>query len=218
LSRPGYPNVRITGVVGNARERGLETAPAPAVYTCDAAFTPFGSYLVRATGEPGAVEAALRLKIKELEPLEAVYDVVPLERRIAGAQAQNRLRTILLSAFATAAVALACLGVYGTLSYIVGLRRREVGLRMALGAIARDIVAQFLGKALRVVAVACAAGLVLALLSSRALSGMLYEISPTDPATLAGVVLVVIAVASIAALLPAVGAARLDPNEALREE
>jgi putative ABC transport system permease protein len=188
------------------------------VYTCDAAFTPFGSFLVRATGEPEAVEAPLRRKIKELEPLEAVYDVVPLEQRIAGTQTQSRLRTILLTTFATAAVALACLGVYGTLSYIVGLRRREVGLRMALGAVSRDIVAQFLGKALKVVAVACAAGLAVALLSSRALSGMLYEISPTDPATLTGVVLGVIGVAAIAALFPALGAARLDPNETLREE
>jgi putative ABC transport system permease protein len=218
LTRAGYPTVRITGVVGNARERGLDAAPGPTVYTCDAAFTPYGWFVARAAGDPASLEAALRRKIKELEPLEAVHDMVPLERRIAGTQAQSRLRTILLAAFAIAAVALACLGVYGTLSYVVGLRRREVGLRVALGAMPRDIVAQFLGKALVVVAVACAAGLGLTLLSSRALSGMLYAISPTDPATLAGVVLVVIAVAAVAAFFPALGAARLDPNEALRGE
>jgi ABC-type antimicrobial peptide transport system permease subunit len=204
--------------VANARERGLEYAPLPAVYTCDPAYTPYGWFIARATGDLDAVEATLRRKINELEPLEAVYNVMPLERRIAGAQAQGRLRTILLTAFAIAAVALACLGVYGTMSYSVGVRRREVGLRMALGAASRDIVAQFLGKALKIVLVACAAGLALALISSRALSGMLYAVSPTDPATLAGVVLIVIAVAAIAALLPALGAARLDPNEALREE
>lgn len=218
LSRPGYPTVRITGVVGNAREHGLETAPGPAVYTCDAALTPYGWFLARTTGDPEAIEPTLRGKIKELEPLEAVYDVVPLERRIAGAQAQSRLRTILLAAFAIAAVALACLGVYGTLSYVVSLRRREVGLRIAVGAGRRNIVAQFVRRALGVVGAGTVAGIVLSLALGRVLSGMLFGVSPSDPATLGGVALLVIVVATLAAALPALRASRIDPMQALREE
>jgi ABC-type antimicrobial peptide transport system permease subunit len=124
---------------------------------------------------------------------------------------------VLLVLFAGAALSLACLGLYGTLSYVVTLRRREVALRVALGALSRDIVLQFVRKALRIVALACAAGLALSLAFTRVLSDMLYGVSPADPITLAGVVAIVVAVALAAALLPAVRAARVDPMQALRE-
>ena len=123
-----------------------------------------------------------------------------------------------LSLFSFVALSLACLGVYGTLSYVASLRRREVGLRVALGALQRQIVAQLLGKALRVVGIACAAGLVLALALSRSIAGMLYGVSPVDPLTLTGVVAIVVVVAALAAFVPALRAARVDPMEALREE
>jgi ABC-type antimicrobial peptide transport system permease subunit len=116
------------------------------------------------------------------------------------------------------ALALACLGVYGTLSYIVNLRRREVGLRVALGARHGNIVKQFLSKALRIVAIACVVGLALSFAFSRALSGMLYGVSPQDPVTLAAVIFVVVGAAALAALLPAARAARTDPMQALRED
>jgi putative ABC transport system permease protein len=125
---------------------------------------------------------------------------------------------MLLTAFAATALALACLGIYGTLSYVVGLRRREVGLRVALGATSRDVVAQFLKRALLIVAVACGAGLGLSLLFARFLSGMLYGVSPSDPVTLTAVVAVVVGAAALAAIVPAVSAARVDPMQALREE
>jgi putative ABC transport system permease protein len=98
------------------------------------------------------------------------------------------------------------------------LRRREVGLRVALGALSRDIVAQFLIRALRIVVVACAAGLALSFLFTRFLSGMLYGVSPSDPVTLTAVVAVVVGAAVLAAIVPAASAARVDPMRALREE
>jgi putative ABC transport system permease protein len=110
------------------------------------------------------------------------------------------------------------LGVYGTLSYVVGLRRREVGLRVALGAQQGNIVAQFLTKALRVVAVACVVGLVLSFAFSRVLSGMLFGVSPFDAVTLVSVVVLVTGVAVVAALVPAVRAARVDPMTVLRDD
>ena len=131
---------------------------------------------------------------------------------------QNRLRTILLAFFALTAVSLACIGLYGTLSYLVNVRRREVALRLALGALRTQVVGQFLGLGLRVAATGCIAGLLLAAALGRLLAGMLYGVSATDVATLAGVVAIVLAVSVIAALIPAMRAARIEPMQALREE
>jgi predicted lysophospholipase L1 biosynthesis ABC-type transport system permease subunit len=209
---------RVVGIVGDARELGIDRDVAPTVYACDSAPSPFPWYLVRTSGAPPAMAGAIRLKLKELEPLRSVYDIAPLEQLIGGAYAQNRLRMVLLTLFAGAALSLACLGLYGTLSYVVNLRRREIGLRVALGALSRNIVSQFLLKALRVVGIACAAGLVLSIAFTRVLSGMLYGVSPSDPITLSAVVVIVTAVAAVAALLPALRASRIDPIHALREE
>jgi len=212
------PPRRIVGLVGDAREVGIASEPVPTVYFCayTAGATPW--YLVRTTGAPETVAASVRAKLRELEPTRTVYDLAPLDVHIGNASAQGRLRTMLLTAFAATALALACLGIYGTLSYVVGLRRREVGLRVALGAMSRNIVAQFLTRALRIVAVASAAGLALSFLFTRFLSGMLYGVSPSDPVTLSAVVAVVVAAAVVAAIVPAARAARVDPMQALREE
>jgi putative ABC transport system permease protein len=212
------PPRRIVGVVGDAREAGLASAPVPAVYLCSFTGDATPWYLVRTTGPPAAAASSVRAKLRELEPTRTVYDLAPLEDHIGDVHAENRLRTLLLTAFAATALALTCLGIYGTLSYVVGLRRREVGLRVAVGARPADIAAQFLLHALRVVAVAGIAGVALALAFGQVLSGMLFGVSPSDPATLAGVVGVVAAVAVLAALVPALRAARIDPMEALREE
>jgi hypothetical protein len=120
-------------------------------------------------------------------------------------------------AFALSALSLASVGLYGTLSYTVGLRRREAGLRMALGALRADIVRQFLGQGLRVVGLACAGGVGLALALRRVVAGLLYGVSATDAATLLGVVAMVAVVAALAALAPALRASRLDPMRVLRE-
>jgi ABC-type antimicrobial peptide transport system permease subunit len=191
----------------------------PTAYSCTTATAyPPLAFLVRTRGEPTAFIGAIREKLKEIEPARSVYDVLPLEARIGAEYAEDRLRTALLALFAGAALSLVCLGIYGTLSYVVNLRRREVGLRVALGALSGDIVSQFLRKVLRIVAVACAAGLALSFMFTRALSGMLYGVSPSDPATLSSVVAIVVIVAAVAAFVPAMRAARIDPMQALRED
>jgi ABC-type antimicrobial peptide transport system permease subunit len=191
----------------------------PTTYACRTEYAnPALAFLVRTRGGPTALAETVRAKIKELEPLRAVYDVATLEARIGDEYAQDRLRTVALALFAGTALSLACLGVYGTLSYVVSLRRREVGLRMALGALQGKIVTQFLLRALRVVGAACVVGLVLSFAFTRALSGMLYDVSPSDPITLSAVILLVAGVATLAAILPAVRASRIDPMQALREE
>ena len=208
----------IAGVVGSARERGLDREPAPTVYFCSNWANPISSFLVRARGEPATIVQQVRLKLRELEPTRAVYDIAPLDEQIDGAFAENRMRTIVLASFATTALALAALGLFGTLSYVLSLRRREVGLRMAVGARSSDIAAQFVGKALRVVGVACAAGLALSLAFGRLLQGMLIGVSPTDLRTLLTVVALVVAVGVLAALVPAARATRIEPMRVLREE
>lgn len=214
----GSQTGRIAGIVGDARELGIDRDPAPTVYACSSSPSPFPAYLLRTSGEPLAIAGAVRRKLHELEPLRSVYEMAPLEERIEGAFAENRLRMVLLVLFAGTALSLACLGVYGTLSYAVGLRRREVGLRMALGAVQSNIVLLFLLKALWVVGFACAVGLALSFAFTRLLSGMLYGVSPSDPITLFGAVAMVMAIAALAALLPAQRAARADPMQVLREE
>jgi predicted permease len=209
---------QIIGIVGDAREMGLDREPAPTIYWCSQMSQPGTYYLVRTHGAPKALAETVRRTIRAVEPLRSVYDITPLSDRISDAYAENRLRTVLLTFFASTAVSLACVGLYGTLSYLVNVRRREVGLRLALGALRSRIVRQFLAQGLRVSLLGCAAGIGLAALSVRLLAGMLYGVSPSDPVTLAAVIVTVVAVSAIASLLPAVRAARLEPMRVLRDE
>ncbi len=208
----------IRGIVGDAREVGLNREPAPTVYWCISAPSPDPYYLVRTHTEPMALAETLRKEIHAIEPARSVFNIAPLEEHLNDAFAENRLRTILLTFFAVTAVSLACIGLYGTLSYSVTVRRREVGLRLALGALQGQIVKQFLLQGLTVTLLGCAAGWGLAAAFSRVLSGMLCGVSPSDAATLLTVVLLMLLVAASAALVPAIRAAHVDPMQVLREE
>jgi putative ABC transport system permease protein len=213
-----YQAGRISGIVGDARELGMDREPVPTAYFCDSVPSPFPWFLVRTTGQPTSAVGAVRVKLQELEPLRSVYDIAPLEERIGDAYEQNRLRTIVISVFAVTALSLACLGVWGTLSYLVTLRRREIGLRLSLGAPRVGILSHFLGQAVRVAVIACACGLALSAAFARVLSSMLYGVSASDPATLSSVVAIVLGVAVLAALVPAARTALAEPMRILREE
>jgi predicted permease len=208
----------VRGIVGDAREEGLQRRPLPMVYTCTRVQDPIPNYLVRTRGEPMQMAEAVRRRIHELEPGRSVYGIMPLQAHLDESFSDNRLRTRLLSLFALTAVSLACIGIYGTLSYLGRLRQREVGVRLALGALRSNIVGRFLLQGLRAAGVGCAAGLVLAAAFSHFLGSMLYGVSTVDPATYTGVVLLILLVAAIASLAPAVRAARVEPVVVLREE
>jgi putative ABC transport system permease protein len=208
----------IRGIVGDAREQGLNKAPGPVVYWCGGAAQPGTFFLIRTSGEPAAMAETLRRKIHEIEPARSVFDITPLEEHLSEAFAENRLRTVLLSFFAITAIVLACVGLYGTLSYLVNTRRREVGLRLALGAVRGQIVRKFLRHGLSIAMASAAAGIAMSLGLTRLLSGMLYGVSPTDPPTLAAVVLIVMTVAGMASLIPAIRAGRVEPMQVLRDE
>jgi len=202
------PSGEIRGEVEDAREEGIDHAPVPTVYWCISAPDP----------DPMAMTETLRRKIHEIEPGRSVFDIMPLEEHLGDAFADSRLRTVLLTFFAVTAVSLACLGLYGTLSYFVTVRKREIGLRLALGAMRSQIGKHFLLQGLGVSFGGCIAGLGLAAASARLLAGMLYGVSPSDAATWSGVVLIVLAVAAAASLLPALRAARVEPMQVLRDE
>lgn len=211
-------SAEVRGVVGDAREAGMNREPGPVVYWCMSAPLPDPSYLVRTATDPMALAETIRKKVHEIEPNRSVFELSPLEEQLGAAFVENRMRTILLAFFAATAITLACVGLYGTLSYSVNVRQREVGLRLALGALRGEIVKHFLLQGLKVTAIGCAAGGMLALASGRVLAEMLYGVSPSDVATLSSVIAGVLVVAAVASLVPALRAARLDPMHVLREE
>jgi predicted permease len=212
------PRGQIRGVVGDAREEGLTTLPAPTVYSCISAPNPFPNYLVRTRGNPGAIAESIRRRVHELEPERSVYAVMPLEDHLDDASAENRLRTLVLTLFAGSALLLACIGIYGTLSYLGRLRQREVGVRLALGALRRQIVAGFMLQGLRVTAIGCLAGLILSLGGDRLISNMLYGVQALDGETYAGVLFLILLVATAASLIPAWRSAQAEPTQALRQQ
>lgn len=221
FSQPGniyIPASEVTGVVSDAKVAGLDRAPEPMIYWCLNLQQPGTHFLARTHGDPAAMGETIRRKMHEIEPIRSVYNIKPLTDEISDGYAENRLRTTLLAFFAAAAILLACVGLYGTLSYIVNVRRREVGLRLALGAMRTRIVGRFVSQGLLVSSIGCVAGIALAIAFTRILTGMLFGLSPTDPATLGSVVAMVLAVSATASLLPAMRAARVEPMEVLREE
>jgi putative ABC transport system permease protein len=208
----------VRGIAGDAREEGLNAVPTPTIYSCFSAPDPFPNYLIRTRGEPMQMAEEVRRRIHELEPDRSVYAMMPLQQHLHDSFSDDRLRTALLSMFALTAMSLACIGLYGTLSYLARLRQREVGVRLALGALRSHIVGRFLLQGLRAAAAGCAAGLALAAGLSHFLAAMLYGVSAVDPATYSSVVLLILLVAAVASLLPAVRAACVEPVKVLREE
>ena len=212
------PPGEIRGVVADAREANLKEEPMPTVYSCLNAPGPDPNYLVRTHGEPPAMAHAIRLKVHEVEPSRSVFDVSTLQEHIGESFAETRLRTVLLTFFAGTALLLACIGLYGTLNYFVTIRKREIGLRLALGASPGNIIRQFVSKGLGVAVLGSIAGLALAWAFTRVLSGMLYGVSQTDAVTFSSVVLILLVVAAFASFLPAARASHIDPMQVLREE
>ena len=217
-ANPFLASSRIVGVVGDAREEGLNREPPAIVYWCHAAPVPTPLFVVRTRAEPMTMARTIRRKLGELEPRRSVYEMAPLQDRLHETFAENRLRTILFTFFAVTAMSLAAIGLYGTLSYFVHMRRREIGLRMALGARQGEVATSFVRQALRVSLAGCVAGLTLAAALGRAIAGMLYGVSPLDFVTFSGVLLLVLGAAVLASVWPAVRAARVDPMDVLRIE
>jgi putative ABC transport system permease protein len=210
---------RIVGVVGDERFFGLDRASAPAVYP-PLHQVPMNDVVVlaRVAGEASAASAALEKAIHRVDPEVAVATVEPFSRLIRGTLATPRLRTLLFSLFGLLALSLAAVGVYGVVAFDVERRRRELAVRLALGAPPRAVVGGVLASALRLAGAGGLLGLAGALAAGQLLSSVLHRTSSLDPRALVVGVAAAVALALAAAAQPAVRAARLDPATTLREE
>ncbi|MEO8429934.1 MAG: ABC transporter permease [Acidobacteriota bacterium] len=220
VNRDQTPEWRtIVGVVDNIRYSGLDDPGASAIYT-PFPQTPFlWSYgMLRTSVPPETLAAAVRDAVRSVEPGIVASRLRPMEELVEGSVAQPRFQTRLLSGFGALALLLAAVGIYGVISYGVGQRRREIGIRVALGAQAGQVLRLFAGQGLRLVALGLAVGLVAALAATRLLRGLLYEVGTTDPLTFAAIAAILAAVGFLASWLPGLRAARVDPMTALRDE
>jgi len=168
--------------------------------------------------EPQTVLSGARGVVKDLDPDLAVSRARSLDDVLAESVAQPRFYMLLLTAFAVVAVLLSAIGIYGVIAYLVGQRSREIGIRMALGATAGDVVRLMLGEGAVMAAIGLALGVAGALALSRSMTALLFGISGTDPLTYAGVTLVLGVIALVASGVPALGAARVDPAKAIRAD
>ena len=160
----------------------------------------------------------MRRAVKDAEPDALVLSAASMDELIAPQLARPRFDAVLLSTFAVAALILAAIGLYGIMASAVAQQTRELGVRMALGATPERLRRMVLGQALRVTGVGAAVGLAAALAGSRLLTSLLFEVSPTDPVALLGACALLLAVAFVAALMPAQRAGRIDPAQMLRAE
>jgi ABC-type antimicrobial peptide transport system permease subunit len=201
------------------RHERLERPPEPEAFLPHAQ-TGFGSmtYVLRTSADPAALTDAAKREIRSLDPLLAFYRTASLRELVAKSLAEQRFLLVLITAFAAIAVLLASVGLYGLLSFLAVQRRREIGVRMALGAEASDIVRLVLDQGLRLAVPGLGLGFLAALAATRALAGALYGVSLVDPLALAGVAALLGFVSLVACYLPARRALRVDPCVTLRSE
>ncbi|MYD86537.1 MAG: FtsX-like permease family protein [Acidobacteria bacterium] len=176
------------------------------------------TYVVRTARDPAASISAIQDAVWAVDRLQTFYSVATVEQLLSDTLAARRFTTTLLSSFGLAALVLAGIGIYGVIAVATAQRTREMGLRLAMGAEPRDVVRMVVGGAVGLAGAGVGFGLLATLFASRALVSLLFDVSPTDLATLAGVSLLLLLVAAGAAYLPARRAARVDPLVALRME
>ena len=221
----GFPRLTIVGVVRDVRERGLDGEVAPTLYVPYAQAVPPNEdpsrsffLLVRTGSDPLAYRQPIETVVHRLDPDLPLADVRAMDARVAESLARRRFAMLLLGAFAALALILVIAGLYGVMSYVVSRRRREFGVRLALGATPRDLLALVLSQGLQVTVIGVAAGLLIAVVLSRLIEGQLFEVKPLDPRIHGAAALVMGIVATTACALPAFRAARLDPATTLRQE
>jgi len=203
----------------DVKGRSLAAAAPPTFYRpIQQSFSSTFALHVRSDGDPRALQQVLRRTFEELDPNLALANVRTMAQHMSAASLVQRLGAWSLSAFGALALVLSAVGLFGVLSYSVAQRTREMGVRIAIGASRRDVLALVVGKALRLTAVGLGVGVVLAAGAGQLLRSQIFGVSPLDPVTFVGVVLLLGAVALLAAWLPARRAARVDPIIALQAE
>ncbi len=213
---------RIVGVVGNVRHVTLRDEPNPTVYTpyFQVPWSGSLSLAVRSLTPPASLVSTLRQELRRFDPRLPFYQVKTMQQVVDESMAQPRFSALILMVFSAVALLLASVGIYAVISYSVGRRIHETGIRMVMGASRRDILKLVVGRGARLSAAGILTGSAAALVMTRLLdsSGLLYGVKAVDPATFAAVALLLMAVALTACLLPARRATRVDPMVAMRCE
>jgi putative ABC transport system permease protein len=226
-NNPGEPWYRIVGVTGQVRTTGLDAPAGVAVYYPITAIPGASLWGVRRgmsmvvkvqSGPVLALLPAIRRVVADLDSDVPLANITTMESILAGSIARRTFAMMLLAIAAAMALLLSAVGIYGVVSYVVGQRRGEIGIRMALGARAASVSRMVIVQSLRIALAGVAIGLILAVIVTRTLSSLLFEVSPSDPATLLTVSLVLIGITTIASWAPARRAAAVDPLEVMRTE
>jgi hypothetical protein len=223
---PRDPWSTIVGVVGSTRDNGLEAPPVEAVYNqlittavTGAAWIPRDvAFVVRRTADLSSTVAAVRRAAGTAAPSLPVYRVIALSDLLSAAEARTTFTLLLLGIAAVVAMAIGATGIYGVIAYLVALRTREIGVRLALGAQAADVKRLVVRRAMVDATAGVCVGLAGAALVTRGLGSLLFNVSPTDALSLGAAALVLLVTAVAAAWLPARRAAALDPAIALRSD
>jgi putative ABC transport system permease protein len=215
----------VVGIVGDVRHRGLDAEPRPEIYLPQAQF-PAGTgtalrtlrVVLRSTGDPAQLSGALRAAVTEIDPDIPLAEVQTMEEALGAWAAERRLTMLLVGGFALLALTLGAVGVYGVMAHLVIQRNREIGIRIALGALPREILGLVVSQGAWLAAAGIVAGLIGALAATRLLAGLLFGVGAADPATFLATAATLGTVAVLASLLPALRATRTDPITALRSE
>jgi putative ABC transport system permease protein len=216
----------ITGVVADVRQRGLERPPRPEMYIPLPQFRHYMAraqawnmtVVVKASVPPLSLAAPMRAALQRVDPEVPLASLHAMDEVVGASMADRRRDAWLIGTFAALALVVASIGVYGVTAYHVARRRREIGLRVALGAERRDVVRMVLGQGLRLVGFGIAAGVPAALLAAGAIQSLLFEVTPHDVSVFAAIPMLLLAVATLACAIPAARAARIDAAVALRDE
>lgn len=209
----------VVGVVGNVQSGSLDSPAQPQAYVPEAQMTyPALQMVLRAHTDPMALLPALKREVKAIDPTLAIARPRPMQDVFDESLARRRFSMSLIVVFAVAALALAMVGLYGVIALSVSNRLREIGVRMALGAQAHDVVRMVLGEGVGIAAIGVAIGLAGAYAASRAVASLLYDVSAVNPAIYAMGAAIIVVVTISATMIPALRATRVDPSLALRGE
>jgi ABC-type antimicrobial peptide transport system permease subunit len=208
----------VVGVVGDVHYQGIDSLPQADVYLSyyQQPFYYRMMLFLRTRGDPLALEGPARATLARWAPGFPVYDVRSMEERVGQSLAYARLSALLLALFAAVALTLAAIGVYGVTAYSVAQRTREIGIRVALGATAADVMTLVVRRGIVLGALGCGAGLAVALVVTRVLRSLLYDVAPRDPLTLGAIVGVLAIVVVVASWIPARRAAAVPALVALK--
>jgi len=215
----GAKPYEIVGVVGDVKPERMDTEEWPTIYRPFRQRTTISMVMVaRTSGAPLALVAPIERSVHQIDPAQAVADVRPMDAVMNQALAEARFQTVVLAVFALVAFILAAVGIYGIISYDITERTRELGIRLALGAEAPDILRMVLGQGARLAGYGIAAGLGFSFGLTRLMAGMLFGVRPADGYTFAAIAILLAAVALLASYLPSRRAVALDAVTALRHE